>query len=213
MDREFIIGGVAYSLQVRAEHAVTLAELAYELAKRTLGTRGCGAGTDALVGYDYAHTSVLPEGRFNWLKRACLDTRANWAITIDADTWIKRGHAWELLDAIPRSPRERLALVGVLVPCRDGRVNAWSAPGRRLSRDELASKGLTKVESIGLAIAAYHLPWYRERLSASSFCVVPSKDGGEYIGEDVWHCRWVADQGGEVYATGDVPSVHGASTR
>lgn len=213
----FVLGGVVYNLKVDARHAVTMAELLAEIevARRTHALSEVRSGIRSpfgdvyCEGISYRHTSVLPEGRHRWLEEACRAKEATWAISMDADTWIRAGHAREFLDGLPRAPSNDLALVGALVPCRDNRVNAWSMPGKRIAAEDVVAR--FRVQAIGLAIVAYHLPWYRRNLDRGAFAIMMHEDGA-FIGEDVWHCNWIEKHRGAVLALGHIPTVHGAQS-
>lgn len=229
----FFVGGPAYNLQLDARHAGCMVELAMFV----------GAGHQIADVY-YPHSSILPQGRAKWLGRA-IDSGADIGITMDADTWIATD---ELMTGGARLARLALgarrgledpwALIGVLVPQRDGRVNAWRAEGERLRESEattivnagIAPRAWTSVHAVAQACAIYNLAWWRQWQGRERhmFAMMPAKstlhgptdvevdddriikapERYAYIGEDVWHCAWIRSVGGVMHAA-DIGAVHG----
>ncbi len=173
--------------------------------------------------WEAEHSSVLPALRAQILHRAMADIESDVLLTMDSDTWINGPTVRAALEAMAawfvRSPPTHAALA-LVVPQRDGRVNAWQAEGERLSeRPDMARP--TQVHAIGSAIMFHDLAWYRaQRAGAGVFYAMVASDVGGglgdvakvpiYVGEDVWHCAAVRRMGGVIEAI-DCGGVHGGA--
>ncbi len=204
------------SHQVDVRHARCVLAIALNEASPT--------GDYSVGEWDAEHSSVLPDLRARILHRAMMDSSADVLLTMDSDTWIDDAKIFDVMAMVKRwytAPGSSAdAMIGVIVPQRDGRVNAWEAEGIRLSRDVLNAQR-SQVHAIGSAIMFHNLDWYRSRgLNAGSFYAMAqstapgvatgAKDPPTFIGEDVWHCAVVRRLGGVIRAI-DCGGVHGGA--
>jgi len=217
---KFLLGGPAYNHKIDVRHAGTMAQAIVYLLQKS----------HELLDIHYVHNSVLPQGRAQWLQSA-IDSGADVAITMDADTWLRDRRtmtggeclvrmAYRMIeDARTAPPDARTALVGVLVPQRNNLVNAWRAEGERL-RDEdgrTLMHGEPNVRiwddvfAVGLACAIYNLEWWRPHRDnvGTSFGMMPTGVGLAFVGEDVWHSEWIRSKGGRIVALDGMGTVHG----
>lgn len=185
-------GGPAYMSKLHAGTAEMLAAMSVHASR----------DGDAILGYDFAHTSILPQGRAQLLWRA-MQSDADILVSMDADTFMREPQRWMADIRRLSFQAEPWALLGVCVPQTDGRINAWEADGQRAS--ELLVGIPTPLWAIGGALVAYNLPWYRTHFGslrevACSYAMVaaPAGQGDAFIGEDVWHCGTVRAKGGQI---------------
>jgi hypothetical protein len=203
--RVWILGGPAYRLQCDVRHAACLAELA--VAVHASGD---------IPEFWHEHTSVLPQGRAAFLAHAVNTREADYAVGLDADTFLRHGaRLMDLARTFDLATEQPWAQLGILVAQRDGKVNAWADEGVRL--DEIAFGEFREAWAVGAACCVYNLRWYRDVCTrgiasgtlddavrgtlAQSYAMLPTGLGLAYVGEDVWHSQWVRGRGGKVYAT------------
>lgn len=194
-----VIGGCAYHLNVRCEHAASLATLATMLAYDDVARDDSGPPSFEIVNVDYQHTSNLPQGRCDWLRRA-IALGKGIAISIDSDT------SFNASDLLPE-----LALAvdsTVAISCAPVRVGGTSlvnlnvrdndAGEGRCSVDELSRVLASKhrdIASGGFGLAIFNIEWFARHWRE------PTPDGITHgVGEDVAMCRAARKRGGRVIA-------------
>lgn len=212
-----IVGGCAYHLSVRTEHVGSLVAFATQVAyddAAVILDESAGHVTGLarkrpsyeIVKVDYQHTSNLPQGRCDWLRRAVLftmDRGRALALSVDSDTSFTAGDL--VLDM------ERCLAPDVAIACAPVRIGGTQlcnlnvtreheTRGRmidRASMDELARvlEGDRNIESGGFGLVVFNLSWFRVNWPE------PTPEGIEYtVGEDIAMCRAVRARGGRVIA-------------
>lgn len=191
----WLVGGPCYEMKVRAEHGTMLAELAAYFT-------ACGH----VFTFHYRHTSILPEGRAAFL-HAAVTGPYDIALGFDADTWLKHPDEFVSMLAGPWEPD--VALRAVLVPQRDGKVNAWEARGARMGDIPLGR--FVDAWAVGAAVCAYNVGWYRRNIGdvRTLYAVMPTSEG-TFLGEDVWHCAALQNAGARVQVVRLGGARHGA---
>ncbi len=206
MGHGIIVGGCVYRSMVRAEHAASLATFAALASLENARRKG---RAPYIAGFDYQHTSNLPQGRAQWLRRCIADRNAMLAISIDSDTAFEAG---DLLLDIERVSGS--VAIGV-VPIRIGGTDLCNInitvddeqkgrSERRAFASELASvlEGDRLIASGGFGLAVFNLHWFR------ACWPEPHPEGIDMdTGEDIAMCRSVRQRGGMVVAL-RVRSVH-----
>jgi len=201
----------AYRLQCDVRHAAFVMALIEAWNMRSRASEP--------IEWDTEHSSVLPELRARILYRA-IQSEADVLITVDSDTWIRHDRIGDFVHEVISWYRESSsahAVLGVIVPQRDGRPNAWSSPGERIAAEPVQP---TNVFAIGTAVMCHNLDWYRAAGNGAGvyYAMTPSDCGAIgrngslpiYTGEDVWHCACVAKFNGIVQAIA-CGGVHGGA--
>ncbi len=186
-----VIGGPVYRSYVHVIHSMAVAVLSAMCSQE--------GSPFVLSGFDYMHTSDLPRGRCQWLRRCIDDNRYDIAISLDADTAIVPA---DLLPEISSWMREDTA-IGIC-PVRVGgtqlvNINLFSDDGRevRATADDIKMfLGVcNRISSGGFGCAVFNLHWFRTTWK-QPFPEHASMD----FGEDIAMCRSVRDRGGVVRA-------------
>lgn len=185
------VGGPCYRHQMHSATAQMLASLAVGISRRG----------DALLGLDFEHTSLLPQGRARLLWRA-MDSEADVLVTMDSDTWMLDVHRLLEATVLAVMGSELWSMLAVLVPQTDGRVNAWQAEGERLEEPLLGIP--VPLHAVGAALVVHNLAWYRQNMPslgevAQSYAMVPTGNADAFVGEDVWHSNSVRRRGGVIW--------------
>lgn len=200
------IGAPCYRMQLHADHAIMLGELGQMtgIPFDELGLEARSALSLEIEGWAYMHTSLLAPGRAAILA-AAIESDADALLSIDSDTWADAPVIARAL-AIAAEIAEPWAILGLLVPQDDGRVNAWQAEGQRLGRPLPWIPA--PAWAVGAAITIHNLHWHRmirsqaggERWPWTSYGTIPTGIPGAFVGEDAWHCEAVRSKGGRVLA-------------
>lgn len=167
-------GGCVYRAQVRYEHATALATLSTVQALEHVAT-GRFPNPVLISSYDYMHTSNLPQGRAQWLRRQIRDVETAIAISMDSDTWFRdaKQMAAQLRELVSR---DWMSWALALAPVRQGGTdrcnlrtlgNAAGGPsvGDPLPWSEIdswAQAGIP-IGGGGFGLAVFNLRWFRNR--------------------------------------------------
>jgi hypothetical protein len=198
------IGGPAYRMQVRAEHAMCLANIVLHPELE-------------LERFAYAHSSLLPIGRAKILDEA-IASDADVLLSMDSDVWMD-DRVFARAFAIARSLFARVgamsdpaaAALGVACPQDNGLPNFWLRPNERIIERPRDGE-LMIVHAIGAGIMFHNLAWHRReraRMLAAerelwptvAYAVFPSGRARlDYFGEDYMFCESVNGRGGKIYA-------------
>jgi hypothetical protein len=206
----FMVGGPAYTGQVLTEHCAHVSNIVAEFHRNNFDCR-----------VQYCKSTLVGRARADILC-AALDSGVDVLLTIDSDTWGPFGldpifqSAFSLvgvsslmpaeletanqywpkseIEAVPKTLIDRLAIVSLVVACRDRSLNFWTN-GRPGVIDDF-QRPVIQVDAVGLAYSFFNLAWYRRhRTIARMFdCYV---DGHS---EDVNHCEAVRTAGGIIFA-------------
>lgn len=206
-----VVGGCAYQLAVRAEHAISIATLATYVASDEARAAHSDEGREDPtyeIACDYQHTSNLPQGRCQWIGRAVQVLLASGhtrglAVSIDSDTSFDAGDLLLSLSTIDDD---------VAIACAPVRVGGTTLVNLNLTKqhekrgptvDRMSIDELTKllgsdkrdIESGGFGLAVFNLAWFAKRWPQ------PTPEGIELmVGEDIAMCRSVKKRGGRVIA-------------
>lgn len=207
-----VVGGCAYRLGLRVEHAASLAQFAACIAVDDMeaGAMDSSDRSDRpsfeIASVDYQHTSNLPQGRCQWLARAVAFTsRAPLAlaVSIDSDTSF---HAFDLMLDLPvvLAPDVAIGCVPIRVGgtslCNLNVTAVHGSRGRtvdRMAMEKLGAvlEGNRNIESGGFGLAVFNMTWFRTHWPE------PEPVGiGLNVGEDIAMCRAVRERGGRVVA-------------
>jgi hypothetical protein len=139
----------------------------------------------------------------NALMIHALDQKADWLLTVDADTHVRNAEA--LLDMIMEGHNQDAAVIAA--PVRHRAVASWNVQGPI----EFFLDCLTPVDSIGAAVMAINVNWLRKNWPSVNpepwFQFLHMKDN-LWMGEDLAFCAGVRRRGGVVLCDGRVHTAH-----
>ncbi len=177
-------------MQVHAQHAVCLSGI----AALSMAGDFIEPPLPRFMAADYQHTSNLPKGRCEWLRRQIAEHDLTHAVSMDADTWCQPD---QLLAAI-QSVSGVNAMGIAPVRMGDGRFNiramGTDAFVDKLTLERIVSEKLA-ISAGGFGIVVFNLAWFRERWPEPE-----PETTGFNTGEDIEICRSVRRRDGIITA-------------